>query len=32
MTTDLSPKALATRLTDPARTSPTAKMPGQDAA
>lgn len=27
-TTEPSPTALATRLTDPARTSPTAKMPG----
>jgi 2-polyprenyl-6-methoxyphenol hydroxylase-like FAD-dependent oxidoreductase len=32
ITTDPSPTPEATRLTDPARTSPTAKMPGQDVA
>lgn len=32
MTTDPSPTAEATRLTEPARTSPTAKMPGQEVA
>ena len=32
MTTDPSPTALATRLTDPARTSPTAKIPGCEVA
>jgi hypothetical protein len=30
ITTDPSPTAEATRLTDPARTSPTAKMPGAE--
>jgi len=32
ITTDPSPTADATRLTDPARTSPTAKTPGQEVA
>src|ERR1700722_18430703 len=32
ITTDPSPTAEATRLTDPARTSPTAKIPGWDVA
>jgi hypothetical protein len=32
MTTEPSPTDEATRLTDPARTSPTAKMPGRDVA
>ncbi len=32
MTTDPSPTADATRLTDPARTSPTANSPGTDVA
>src|SRR6202023_4328921 len=32
ITTEPSPTAEATRFTDPARTSPTAKMPGNEAA
>src|SRR5262249_5345950 len=32
ITTEPSPTAEATRFTDPARTSPTAKMPGQEVA
>lgn len=32
ITTDPSPTELATRFTDPARTSPTAKTPGTDVA
>src|ERR1700676_3429443 len=32
ITTDPSPTEEATRLTDPARTSPTAKMPGSEVA